>query len=306
MPAACYGILGRRLKRVSDRIAKVGLLANSNKPGSRALVQSTSRLIQRTGRKLLCDAPTAQLAELKCQSVVNAATLARHVDLLLVFGGDGTMLRIARDVANSQTPILGVKVGGLGFLTTVQAQHISEALKQIWEGEFLVESRPLIEAIGCAQGKTISELALNDFVISRGATSRLIELAVTVDAVELTRYRCDGLIVSSPTGSTAYSLAAGGAVVSPDAEVLTITPICPHTLSNRSVIVRMDAMVQVTVMSEKVDTMLTADGQVQLPLSTGDFVQIRKSKSAVRLLRLRGSSFFQTLRQKLHWSGSHV
>ncbi len=147
---------------------------------------------------------------------------------------------------------------------------------------------------------------MNDFVISRGATSRLIELAVTVDAEELTRYRCDGLIVSSPTGSTAYSLAAGGAVVSPDSEVLTITPICPHTLSNRSVIVPMDSIVQVTVLSERVDTMLTADGQVQTPLNTGDFVQMRQSKFAVRLVRLRGSSFFQTLRQKLHWSGSHI
>ena len=129
---------------------------------------------------------------------------------------------------------------------------------------------------------------------------------MTVDGEELTRYRCDGLIISSPTGSTAYSLAAGGAIVSPGAEVLTLTPNCPHTLSNRSVIVALDSIVQVTVVSERVDTMLTADGQVQMPLNTGDFIQIRKSKSAVRLLRLRGSSFYKTLRQKLHWSGSNI
>ena len=127
-----------------------------------------------------------------------------------------------------------------------------------------------------------------------------------MDGEALTRYRCDGLIVCTPTGSTAYSLSAGGAVVSPNAEVLTLTPICPHTLSNRSVIVPMDSVVQVTVLSERVDTMLTADGQVQIPLDTGDFIQIRKSRSAVRLLRLRGSSFFKTLRQKLHWSGSNI
>ena len=284
----------------------MGLLANSGKLSSRTLVQSAARLIQRSGRKLFCDAATAQLAALKCHSLVDTAALASKVDLLLVFGGDGTMLRVARDLAGSQTPILGVKVGGLGFLTAVQAHQLPAALKQLWAGEFLIESRPLIQASGKGQGKTIAELALNDFVISRGATSRLIQLAVTVDAEELTRYRCDGLIVSSPTGSTAYSLAAGGAVVSPDSEVLTITPICPHTLSNRSVIVPMDSVVQVTVLSERVDTMLTADGQVQTPLSTGDFVQVRKSKLAVRLLRLRGNSFFQTLRQKLHWSGSHV
>lgn len=269
-------------------------------------MQSAARLIQRSGRRLICDGATGRLAGLKCESVAGIADLAAKADLLLVFGGDGTMLRVARDAAASQTPILGVKVGGLGFLTTVQAHQLALALKQLWAGEFLIESRPLIQASGKAQPKTIAELALNDFVISRGATTRLVEVAVTVDAEELTRYRCDGLIVSSPTGSTAYSLAAGGAVVSPDSEVLTITPICPHTLSNRSVIVPMDSVVQVTVLSERVDTILTADGQVQIALNAGDFVQIRKSKFAVRLVRLRGNSFFKTLRQKLNWSGSHV
>jgi NAD+ kinase len=268
-------------------------------------VQTAARLIQRSGRKLFCDSATAQLASLKCQSFGNIAALAREVDLLLVFGGDGTMLRVARELSGSQTPILGVKVGGLGFLTAVSSTQLSSALKQIWLGQYLLETRSLIQATGKVQGKSIGERALNDFVVSRGATSRLIEVAVNVDQEELTRYRCDGLIVSSPTGSTAYSLAAGGAVVSPAAEVLTITPICPHTLSNRSVIVPMNSVVQVTVLSERVDTILTADGQVQIPLSTGDFVQIRKSRFGVRLLRLRGSSFFQTLRQKLHWSGSH-
>jgi NAD+ kinase len=290
---------------VGEKIRSVGLLANSGKVSSRTLVQTAARLIQRSGRKLFCDSATAQLASLRCQSFGDIATLAREVDLLLVFGGDGTMLRVARELSGSPTPILGVKVGGLGFLTAVSSTQLGSALKQIWLGEYLLETRSLIQATGKAQGKSIGERALNDFVVSRGATSRLIEVAVNVDREELTRYRCDGLIVSSPTGSTAYSLAAGGAVVSPTADVLTITPICPHTLSNRSVIVPMNSVVQVTVLSERVDTILTADGQVQIPLSTGDFVQIRKSRFGVRLLRLRGSSFFQTLRQKLHWSGSH-
>ena len=294
------------MKNAGEKIGSVGLLANSGKAASRTLVQSAARLIQRSGRKLFCDTATAHLAGLKCPALGSVSALAAKVDLLLVFGGDGTMLRVARDLNGANTPVLGVKVGGLGFLTAVQAHQLPAALQQIWAGEYLLESRPLIQATGRAQGKNISEHALNDFVIGRGATSRLIQLAVTVDAEELTRYRCDGLIISSPTGSTAYSLAAGGAVVSPNAEVLTITPICPHTLSNRSVIVPLDSVVQVTVISERVETMLTADGQVQTPLNTGDFVQLRKSKFAVRLLRLRGSSFFQTLRQKLHWSGSNV
>jgi NAD+ kinase len=291
---------------VRDKIKRVGLVANSGKVSSRSLVQSAARLIQRSGRELFCDSATAQLAGLKCPSFGGVAAVAMEVDLLLVFGGDGTILRVARELNGAQTPILGVKVGGLGFLTAVTSTQMAHALRRIWAGEYLVERRPLIHAAGKAQGKKIAENALNDFVVSRGATSRLIEVAVTVDAEELTRYRCDGLIVSSPTGSTAYSLAAGGAVVSPAADVLTITPICPHTLSNRSVIVPIDSVVQVTVLSERVDTILTADGQVSIPMSTGDFVQIGKSRFGVRLLRLEGSSFFQTLRQKLHWSGSHV
>ena len=294
------------MKSTGDKIRSVGLLANSGKTSGRTLVQNAARLIEGSGRKLFCDDATAKLAGLNCASVPDYRALAEKVDLVLVFGGDGTMLRVARDLAGLKTVILGVKVGGLGFLTAIQAHELSAALEQIWAGDYRVESRPLIQATGRAQGQTISELALNDFVISRGATSRLIQLAVTVGEEELTRYRCDGLIISSPTGSTAYSLAAGGAVVSPDAAVFTLTPICPHTLSNRSVIVPLNSVVKVTVVSERVDTILTADGQVQIPLSTGDFVQIRKSRHAVRLLRLRGSSFFQTLRQKLHWSGSNI
>jgi NAD+ kinase len=294
------------LKKLPDTMRRIGFVANPGKPETRELIQHAARQVQRSGRKVLCDGLTSQIGDLRCTSTDDVPALARAVDLLLVFGGDGTILRIAREVANSNTPMLGVKVGGLGFLTAVQSHQLGDALKQIWAGEFSIEVRPLIEATGQAQGKPLRERALNDFVVSRGATSRLIEVAVSVDAEDLTRYRCDGLIVSSPTGSTAYSLAAGGAIVSPSAEVLTITPICPHTLSNRSVIVRMDSTVQVTVVSEKVDTFLTADGQVQVPLNTGDFVQIRKSAASARLLRLRGNSFFGTLRQKLNWSGSHV
>jgi NAD+ kinase len=127
-----------------------------------------------------------------------------------------------------------------------------------------------------------------------------------VDEAVLTRYRCDGLIVSSPTGSTAYSLAAGGAIVSPNAEVFTLTPICPHTLSNRSVIVSLNSVVQVKVISQRVETILSADGQEQTQLAAGDTVTIRRSQRTVRLVRLAGNSFFETLRHKLHWSGSTV
>jgi NAD+ kinase len=294
------------LKKPVERIQRVGLVANLDKPTCRGLVRQAARLIQAGRRTVVADAATAQLAGLSVATCPDTASLARQVDLVMAFGGDGTMLRVARDAAGADTPIVGINVGGLGFLTDVQAHHLPGALQRIWAGQTIIESRPLIEARGQARGRRLSQLALNDFVVTRGAAPRLIELEVTVDNEVLTRYRCDGVIVCSPTGSTAYSLAAGGAVVSPTADVFTLTPICPHTLSNRSVIVSLRSTVQVKVLSERVETVLTADGQPPNPLSAGDVVTIRRSRHAVSLLRLRGSSFFDTLRRKLNWSGSNV
>jgi NAD+ kinase len=228
------------------------------------------------------------------------------VDLLLVFGGDGTMLRVARDVAGSRTPILGVNIGSLGFLTAIPSDQLGGALKRVWRGEFSYERRILIQATGRCHECLIEQPALNDLVISRGIASRLIELEVRIDADPLTRYRCDGLIVSSPTGSTAYSLAAGGAVVFPTAAVLEITPICPHTLSNRSLIVPLTSKIEVKVINPKPATILSADGQVVSELCAGDTLTIRRSRRSVRLMQLAGSSFCDTLRRKLHWRGATI
>jgi NAD+ kinase len=236
----------------------------------------------------------------------DAAALARQVDLLVVFGGDGTMLRLAREIAGSRTPILGVNIGGLGFLTAVPSSNLAQALKRVWNGEFKFESRVLLQATGCCSGRLVDQTALNDIVIGRSVASRLIELDVSVDGDPLTRYRCDGLIVSSPTGSTAYSLAAGGAVVFPTAEVLALTPICPHTLSNRSLILPLTATIDVKVISPKPATILSADGQVVNELATGDKITIRRARRTVRLMHLAGSSFCETLRCKLHWRGASL
>ena len=294
------------LKKLARNIKRIGLLGNSEKPAFRSLVREAARLISRSGRLPLTDTATAQLAGLKRPAYPNAAALSREVDLLLVFGGDGTMLRVAREVAGSRTPILGINIGGLGFLTAVSSSELPRALGRVWQDEFTLESRALIQATGRCSGRFIRQSALNDFVISRGHTPRLTELEVSVDHHPLTRYRCDGLIVSSPTGSTAYSLAAGGAVVSPTAEVFALTPICPHTLSNRSVIVSLDSAIQVKVMNPRPETILSADGQVINELAEGDVITIRRSQKSVRLVHLAGTSFFDTLRRKLHWRGASV
>ncbi len=271
-----------------------------------SVVRTAARLITRSGREVFSDAVTARLAGFKSTICPDVAALTRAVDLLLVFGGDGTMLRVAREVAGARAPILGINIGGLGFLTAVSSPELAHALNQVWNNDFILESRALIEASGHCSGRFLRQSALNDIVISRGTVARLIELEVRVDKQLLTRYRCDGLIVSSPTGSTAYALAAGGAIVSPTAEVLSITPISPHTLSNRSVIVSLASCIEVKVISQKPETILSADGQGLSELAAGDVVTVRRSRHTVRLLHLAGSSFFQSLRHKLHWSGTNV
>lgn len=294
------------MKKSVKQFATIGLVTNPDKLATRPLLRNAARLIRKAGRRVVADAETAGLAGFAKDICPDIPAVAKEADLLIVFGGDGTMLGVARRIAGSKTPILGVNAGGLGFLTALPAGNLPKLLPHLWRNEFELESRPLIEASGEGLGRPVSLVALNDLVISRGSAPRLIELDVKVNGEALTRYRCDGLIVCSPTGSTAYSLAAGGAIVSPTAQVLTLTPICPHTLSNRSVIVGLDSTIEVTVLSQKLEVFLSSDGQVQVPLGFGDRIRIRQSPHAIRLIRLPGTSFFATLRQKLNWSGSNL
>lgn len=294
------------MKNQSRPIARLGIIANTSKPEAHAIVQKAARLIAASGRTVYSDLATSELAGLKGRTFPDAATLTRNVDVILVCGGDGTMLRVARELGGSVTPLLGINIGALGFLTDVPSSALPHALKQLWAGDYQIEKRAMIEATGDTRDRVVRSVALNDFVVSRGIVSRLIELEVSVDGEMLTRYRCDGLIFSSPTGSTAYSLAAGGAVVCPTAEVFTITPICPHTLSNRSVIVSLTSSIDVKVISEKPETILSADGQSESQLAAGDVITVRRSRNSVRLIHLSGTSFFKTLRHKLQWSGTNI
>ena len=281
-------------------------MANSGKAAGKKLALQACKLIEKAGRTVLADEETASFAGLKGKSFSSVAALARSVDLILVFGGDGTMLRVSRELTGDRTPVLGINAGRLGFLTAIPAQELPQALKMIWDGQFSVEQRALLEARGTAEGMPLKLSALNDIVISRGSASRMIELDVMVNGAPLTCYRCDGLIVSTPTGSTAYSLSAGGAIISPDARVIALTPICPHTLSNRSIIISMDSVVEVRVASERVETNVAADGQVQVNLATGDRIRICRSSKCLSLLQIHNTHFFETVRKKLHWSGSNV
>jgi NAD+ kinase len=280
------------LKKKVEQIKRIGLIGNSEKPSCAHVVSRAAGLIRASGRRVFCDRATSQLARLDAKICANAATLARSVDLLLVFGGDGTMLRAAHQIAGSLTPMLGINIGGLGFLTAVPSDELERALNLLWSGEFKFERRALIEASSRRNGRPVRHAALNDIVIGRGEVSRLIELEVDVNGDPLTRYRCDGLIVSSPTGSTAYSLAAGGAVVLPTAEVFAL-------------IVPLSATIRIKPIKSTTPTILSADGQVISELSPGDAVTVCRSRHTVRLMQLADSSFFEALRRKLHWRGAY-
>ena len=294
------------MKKSADHFYRIGLVGNAEKPAAAASVRAAARLIRRAGRAVFCDAITAAHAKIKCAVLPDTATLAGAVDLLIIFGGDGTMLHTARQIAGSKTPMLGVNLGGLGFLTAVPSDELATALKLLWQGKFRLEARALIEATGTGHAKKIKAAALNDIVVSRGAASRLIALDVSVNGEPITRYRCAGLIVSSPTGSTAYSLAAGGAIVLPTAEVFVLTPICPHSLSNRSIILPLSATIRVQAIKTEPATFLNADGQIVGELVNGDEITIRRSRSTVRLVHLADGSFLEALRRKLHWRGTYL
>ncbi|MEI7729669.1 MAG: NAD(+)/NADH kinase [Verrucomicrobiota bacterium] len=289
-----------------SNIKCVGLLANTEKKAGLHAVVTAATLIQKAGVSICAESATAQCCNLDCETFDVPAQLAARCNLILVFGGDGTMLRAAHDLDGSATPVLGINLGGLGFLTGASVREMNTVLPQVLAGQYAIESRPLIEAHTQHGDHPQTHPALNEFVMGRKTGSRMVELEVFVDGQELTRYRCDGLIISSPTGSTAYSLSAGGAIVSPSAEVFTLTPICPHTLSNRSIILSLNSEISVKVLCKTPEITLSGDGERLLDVLCGDCVRIVRSRHAFRLVHLAGSSFFKTLRQKLHWSGAHI
>jgi NAD+ kinase len=294
------------LRKPADKPRCIGLTANTDKPRCRAAVRAAIKLAQAGGLEVAIDAATHAFAGLPGCGLPSVRAVAQAAEVLVVFGGDGTILRIAREAAGCRAPLLGVNIGSLGFLTAASARQLPRIFHTVCQRAYAVERRGLIEAALSPPSRGTRQLALNDFVISRAAATRLVELDVEVDGEVLTRYRCDGLIISSPTGSTAYSLAAGGPLVAPNAEVFTLTPICPHTLSNRPLIFNLKSILQIRVVSSRVRVELAADGQVQTELGHGDTVEIRRSPHALRLARPADTSFFKTLRHKLRWSGSSV
>ncbi len=223
-------------------------------------------------------------------------------DLVLVLGGDGTLLSAARMVGERETPLLGVNLGSLGFLTEVGMDGLYPALEAVLSGDYHLEERMRLHVDLLRSGESLEEFTvLNDVVINKGALARIVDLDAFVDGEFVTTYKSDGLIISTPTGSTAYSLSAGGPIVDPDLRLILITPICPHTLTHRPLAVSALSRVEVVLGKGADRVYLTLDGQEGRQLAGGDRVEIRVSPSRLRLVRTGGRTFHDVLRAKLHW-----
>lgn len=222
-------------------------------------------------------------------------------DLVMVLGGDGTLLSVARD-SDIQSPILGVNLGYLGFLTDVRRNELYPALMEVLSGEFEIERRALLDVtLERKSGGNQSFRVLNDAVINKSALARIIELTLDVDGKRVTTYRSDGLIISTPTGSTAYNLSADGPIVTPELPVVVLTPICPHTISMRPIVVSDSSTIVVGLLTGQEEVYLTLDGQEGTKIAAADRVTVRRSDAEAKLIKVTGRTFFDNLRDKLRW-----
>lgn len=230
---------------------------------------------------------------------------AAEADLCVVFGGDGTLLAAARMLSEVQTPLLGVNMGKLGFLAEYDVTHLQKHFDDILEGKIAPVERMMLDVrIVACDRHSLSSPAANDVAISAGSPFRMIDINVTQDGREIARYRGDGVVVATPTGTTGYNLSAGGPILDPTLDAITITPVAPHTLSMRSIVVRTDLPVRMTAQSVNPGSAVIVDGQVTEGLCDGDVVEIRKAPRGLRLVPHPGHTFFDTLTRKLQWGSS--
>jgi len=287
------------------RPKKIGLIAHTRKPNVAELIRDLAADFEGRKVQVIVESETAAVAKLGNGSSI--ADLGKEADLLVVLGGDGTILNVVGRLGEITKPIFGINVGSLGFLTCANSSSARQAVKCIVEGKMAFSERALLEVTMKRGEQILAQITgLNDAVLSRGKVSRLIRLRTRVNGEALTEFNADGLIIATPTGSTAYSLSAGGPIMSPDSGVFVLTPICPHVLTNRSLILAESSVIEIEVGERENLVYLTVDGREPLLIETGSVVIVRKAGKTLSLAALPESSFFSVVRQKLKWSGSNV
>lgn len=276
---------------------KISIVANSEKPESARVTAYIEQWAGKNGVELV---PPAQLEKHLQRPFAGKAESQPDIDYILVLGGDGTLLSVARRVAPVGIPIVGINLGNLGFLTSIELSGLEQGLDSLIRHGVRVEERMMLEA-EVRRGDAPPELfyALNDMVITKGAFARMIRLTVSFSGQYVDTFPADGVIVSSPTGSTAYCLSAGGPIVSPDLEAMIVIPICPHNLYSRPMVIAPTEEVSISLVTQGVDAMLTVDGQYGVHLKSEDTVIVRKAPFYTRLVRTKDRTFFSVLREKL-------
>jgi NAD+ kinase len=285
-------------------IKKVGIIANTAKERSGGYTADLRKWLLARGLDVCLEEGIAAKIGVTDQPEKGRWALA---DLIIVFGGDGTILRTARLLAERDVPIVGVNLGVFGYLTEINLDEMYRALEEILTGNYQVERRMMLQVEIMKNDVILHKCSvLNDVVINRGNLSRLVELETAVDGRYLTTFKADGLIVATPTGSTAYSLAAGGPIVFPELDCIIINPICPHTLTNRPVILPEGVVVEVILNTREPGATVTLDGQTSFPVLYEDRVVIRKSAQVTRLISSPHRGYLEILRTKLGWGGSQT
>jgi NAD+ kinase len=269
---------------------------------ARQALDDIAHFLMGQGCEVVIEAETAANLGLSSYLAMEIEDIGRHCDLCLVVGGDGTMLGIGRRLAQYKVPLIGINRGRLGFITDIPLEQYAATLGPMLAGEFVVDDRSLMQAEVIRDGRSVfSALALNDVVVNRGATSGMVELRVEVDGHFVANQRADGLIIATPTGSTAYALSAGGPLLHPSTPGWVLVPIAPHTLSNRPLVLSHASEISIEIVSGR-DASANFDMQSLATLMHGDRIVVRRSEQHVRFLHPQGWTYFDTLRQKLHWN----
>ncbi len=284
-------------------ILKIGILANPDKPGAVGTLNDLRQALESRGCTTVLDEQAARL--MKEPGGIPAAAFADEVDVAAVLGGDGTMLNAVLRLGDFRKPVAGINIGTLGFLTSCTDEELESFAESLATDNYRISKRTMLQATVHRSGKEGEVFtALNEITLARGETGRLVSVGASVNGEFLNRYKADGLIVATPTGSTAYSLSAGGPLMEPGANVWVITPICPHSLSQRSLVIGDDSVIELFPDDHGDGAMLfTADGRDNTLIGPGDRIEVRKSPRSFKLVRPNGSSFYEALRQKLRWQG---
>lgn len=287
----------RPRRKSSAHIRTVGIIANCDKENAITHVARLAEWLEKRGIAVLFDEEIS--VRMGRSRGIARGGIARRADMVVVFGGDGTLLTAARAVSEHEVPIVGVNLGGFGFMTAINLGEMMQAMEEILKGKFTVSRRMMLEV---AKGPTVHR-GLNDVVIARGSATRMVTLEASVNGAYLTTYKADGLIISTPTGSTAYSLSAGGPIVMPEHYSIIISPLCPHTLTMRPIILPPDAAIEVTVISPARGITASVDGQEVYSLVAGDTIRIMKSNRDIKLVNSPSHDYWDILRTKLGWGG---